>query len=639
MLDIPSVVTARLKSDTVKKNFRVQFPNGEYNDITNENIVYESVRFSESICSQDTFRFGLAESSRIEFETVGIGNMLGMQIACFCEVDLTGENVNNLVNWAGDGETVPLADSDLGYAFFRIPYGVFTVESCPRNHEAMTHRKVTAISTMFHNNSYMCPFEQTKTSAYWLGQYKQYNMKIKEFMAENFAYYGGNALDEFGFTSTTNNFTFYSSPETNFTSPIFEFYDANNTLVQTWAFSCHVRARSLSEDGSIGAYDGLMGIDLAGYDTTTPYQTFKSLLNSNIDYSKTLIVRPSPQNPLSIELANDEDAIGILFNPYVIPYITMGTGTGATGADVWLRNARNRCYLYTDDNTARCFYPALPGDAHQTDGQFQAVFPYDVTVTIVTYNGQSSSTTTRSFNSASSVSGLKGYIYNDNSPNKFLGRVRLSFSATLGDSLDTTGQQTLRSFINSFSFANLCQDFCEINGLFLNRSRDGGVRLTRPGRRGNEIDLTVIPEQYSEFWWDEYEVEPIGEVKYTYTVEGEYGDETQEDVMIVGAGSSVYDLSGNCVLDNLYNTNIPVVIKNAFYINGGLANIHILPFELTSQGFPQLEAGDVIKITAADNTEVISYALECEITGIQYLREYIKASVGDPISIEGELNE
>ena len=108
MLDIPSVVTARLKSDTVKKNFRVQFPNGEYNDITNENIVYESVRFSESICSQDTFRFGLAESSRIEFETVGIGNMLGMQIACFCEVDLTGENVNSLVNWAGDGETVTL---------------------------------------------------------------------------------------------------------------------------------------------------------------------------------------------------------------------------------------------------------------------------------------------------------------------------------------------------------------------------------------------------------------------------------------------------------------------------------------------------------------------------------------------------
>lgn len=644
MLDIPSVVTARLKSDTVKKNFRVQFPNGEYNDITNENIVYESVRFSESICSQDTFRFGLAESSRIEFETVGIGNMLGMQIACFCEVDLTGENVNSLVNWAGDGETVTLANSDLGYAFFRIPYGVFTVESCPRNHEAMTHRKVTGITTQFHNNSYMCPFERIKTSAYWLGDFRTYNMKIKEFMAENLAYYSNNALDEFGFTSTTDLFTFSNLSGSSYSSSTFEFYDSNNNLVQTWAFSGYQKQRDLTEDGTIGAYDGLMGIDLTGYDTTTPHQEFRSLLNPNIDYSKTVIRRTPPAVSYEIELADAEDAIDILFNQYVIPFVRMGNGTGGSGVETWFRGRRNRCYLYTDDNTAKCFYPAIPGDAHQTNGVFLVRFPYNMTATIVTFTGQSSSTTTRSFNNESALGNVKGYKYNDSKLNAYLGRVRLTFHPTMGDSLDVTNQQTIRTFINAFSFADLCQDFCELNGLFLNRSREGGVKLIQIGNRDNkpQYDFTEIPENYSEFWWDEYEVDQIGQIKYTYTVEGEYGDETMEDIVIVSSGSSVYDMSGNTVLENLersnadYKSYIEIIIKNGFYFNSRIANIRILPFELTSQGFPQLEAGDVIKITAADNTEVISYALECEITGIQYLREYIKASVGNPIIIEGE---
>ena len=147
MLNIPASVKTLFKTDGTRKNFRVHFPNGEFSDITNENIVREAVRFTESMCSQSTFRFGLSEASVVEFETVGIGNMYGCVIECSYEIDtssLSAADLTAIQNDPGDGTLVLAASSDLGYGFYRVPLGVFRVEACPRNHEAMTHRQVTA---------------------------------------------------------------------------------------------------------------------------------------------------------------------------------------------------------------------------------------------------------------------------------------------------------------------------------------------------------------------------------------------------------------------------------------------------------------------------------------------------------------
>ena len=75
--------------------------------------------FSESVCSDSVFRFGCADASVLSFETVGVPNMLGMVIECSMEF----KNGNDSVT---------------------IPYGTFTVDSCPRDHKSMQHRKVTA---------------------------------------------------------------------------------------------------------------------------------------------------------------------------------------------------------------------------------------------------------------------------------------------------------------------------------------------------------------------------------------------------------------------------------------------------------------------------------------------------------------
>lgn len=89
MINVPDKVKTLFKSDNVKKNFRVTFPNGESPDITNDQVVYESVKLTESICSQNRFRFGLAESPVLEFEAVGIQNIKGCEINAYLELDYT----------------------------------------------------------------------------------------------------------------------------------------------------------------------------------------------------------------------------------------------------------------------------------------------------------------------------------------------------------------------------------------------------------------------------------------------------------------------------------------------------------------------------------------------------------------------
>lgn len=93
MQHIPSQIKELLKSDSVKKNFRISFPNGERDDIINDNLIQESVSFTESVCSQNTLKFGLSESSTLSFQTVGVENIKGYVIDAEIEIDMSNIEV------------------------------------------------------------------------------------------------------------------------------------------------------------------------------------------------------------------------------------------------------------------------------------------------------------------------------------------------------------------------------------------------------------------------------------------------------------------------------------------------------------------------------------------------------------------
>lgn len=92
MITIPESIKSLLKSDSAYKNFRVHFPNGEREDITNDNIVSESVSLTESICSTQQLKIGMCETPSIEFETLGVGYIRGAEIECSLEVECNAKS-------------------------------------------------------------------------------------------------------------------------------------------------------------------------------------------------------------------------------------------------------------------------------------------------------------------------------------------------------------------------------------------------------------------------------------------------------------------------------------------------------------------------------------------------------------------
>lgn len=137
MLNIPVEIKNLLKTNTATKNFRVTFPNGERADIINENLVAESVHFTESVMSQDKFKLGLCESPVIEFEAFNIENIKGKKIECYYEI-YCDSTVDDAVY-----------RDDLDAYVYPIPLGVFYVDSCQKEAK-MNMRRVVAYGEMSH---------------------------------------------------------------------------------------------------------------------------------------------------------------------------------------------------------------------------------------------------------------------------------------------------------------------------------------------------------------------------------------------------------------------------------------------------------------------------------------------------------
>lgn len=132
MLDVPENVKKQYRRDSVPKNMRIHFPGGELQDITNENIVSESVTLTESLCSRDNLKFGLCEASVFECELAGIEkNISG------CNIVVTQE--------------IPYEDDAGNPQVYSMPYGTFTIASCKRQAD-MSRRKVVAYDGLYKGN-------------------------------------------------------------------------------------------------------------------------------------------------------------------------------------------------------------------------------------------------------------------------------------------------------------------------------------------------------------------------------------------------------------------------------------------------------------------------------------------------------
>lgn len=84
MIDVPVRVKDALREGCYRKNYKiVVFESDEETidfTIDNNDLITESVKIDERMCSDDNIKFGLCEGTRIEFECYGIENITGRRL-------------------------------------------------------------------------------------------------------------------------------------------------------------------------------------------------------------------------------------------------------------------------------------------------------------------------------------------------------------------------------------------------------------------------------------------------------------------------------------------------------------------------------------------------------------------------------
>ena len=598
MLNIPDTVKALFKADGVRKNFRVHFPNGELSDLTNANVVEESVRFTESLCSQDVLKFGLTEASVLEFETVGVANMYGMTIECGIEIDLSSLSAADLATIAAgswDGTYVAAGDSDLGFAFFRVPYGVFRVESCPRDHQAMTHRKVQAYAATTQISD--SPIELGKLEK--MASYSQkYTPNIERLLYASAGFATPKFLDNLT-KSTAKQWNTWPSADEMQSWQVYSYAGQDSTLVPATSYAITVSFTESSgavvtfgNDTGELAPDMLYSLELGGasnVDTAIQQVANKiDQLNSGWVTSKKAEILAAIRKYLQINLK--------------------GTPT--------IKNNGYPVY-YSVDGGIPVFYPYF-GNSKTT---IEIIKSTKVTISCRVIQGSlqpitySTEATVTAYNSAPTLykfTGIQSTIRPAIQP------------VSEYKPKDIAGALVRYSYAGSYALEDFVDGFLELRACFGRTKRNGSFEMFR---LSNSSPVSVAPGEYSGFWWDEYDVLPIGAVKYSYT------DADNNEIIIFyqfGADGSLYDMTDNeliKVLNNVSESAVNQLLDESFipYIGP----ITFTPIDLSMKGLPYIEVGDYLAVAAEDGTTAYSFNMRQELNGIQVLTATVESTSGD----------
>ncbi|MCR5450698.1 MAG: hypothetical protein K6F23_15035 [Solobacterium sp.] len=585
MLNIPVEIQELIKTDGVKKNFRVHFPNGERADITNENIASESVSFTESVCSSDIFRFGGAEASEIQFEMVGIENIIGMMIECSMEYAVPANMQATYGEW------------------YSVLYGTFTVTSCPRNHEDMTHRKVQAVSRTSITNDELMP------------QVEQGKLNIKHFAKDdyepNVKYLLGSVngiTDEYTTTFIGNQDTI-SSQITGTQSRVIAKV-ANTMYYAIFNYKCKYVDVENCLYTLTGEYDDSVDRYL---DSVIASLTNPTVYDTNIEFLKTLTcLNIGSQVPYNIYKGN-----------------------------LWFRDFKHlqHCYPYMNMEHYDNFW-----------------IPVEVTVEIRKNYTGGELVSTYTGNPFPTFS-ISKHTTVDDFP------LTLAINHTLETSLDSGIK--MYSFANAYTMADIVIGYAELFAGFNRRNRDGSSSVIRFNNT-NPYPLTASDVE-GQAWWDEYDIADIGSIKYCWTDgkgdnEGEYTwnpDGSVYDMTDNGLFKSIkLRIKTVNALDKMTDPTMYYVYSGNWYAYNGTefvqmgeyeskssiiehmldtfflpyADIHFAPIDMNIRGLPFLQCGDAITFTAADGTVIQSYILNHTFSGIQHITENLDTVQGEVLA-------
>lgn len=571
MLTVPSAIQTLFKTDSVRKNFRVHFPNGENADLTNSDIVSGSVKFTESVCSKDVLQFGLAEASRIEFECVNVQNIYGMTIECGIEVDtssLSAAQITAIQGNPGDGTLVLENDSDIGYGFYRVPYGVFTVTSCPRSAGAMWRRRVEAYGDSL-TNLKMSRIEKKVLSS--IVSLEKMTINVPLLIAQETNSISGLSLAESSLTSGTSG-----------TSAI-------NTSLGVWQYN--------GDTYSVGVI--------------APANAFYRFYLDEIGLFRFTCTANTTQIDAVYEFVRGlnipEKLLGSLRG--VIEPSLRGLPHQGVGGGVYFDDPTDSGYIYYQPDVS---------------GMFTINYMRSSIDVVVNKNGSVLQTYT--ITPYTSNEEAKKYILTDS--------VTPLLNITINKTSDVSSG-TGYSFVNSLELGSLSNGYAELKAQFERCSRQNEIQYITLSKSS---PISVNTTEYSDLWWDEYDIAPIGSATITYFDVDQNAEQTI--VYDFGNGASEYDMTDNYLLKNLAvsvndltNQTVEEFVTGLLdtYFIPNISDIAFTPVQLDALGLPYLEAGDYLEIDDGNSGTVGTYIMNRTISGEQFLEDSIESQGGEII--------
>ena len=140
----------------------------------------------------------------------------------------------------------------------------------------------------------------------------------------------------------------------------------------------------------------------------------------------------------------------------------------------------------------------------------------------------------------------------------------------------------------------------------------------------NGVSEAGYPAMYSKLWADEGNVRSFRNLNITYKTTETIDDQTQVVEKVISRtvnadGTDDYDMTDNWLFRNLVWTNAKVEAYANQMVNT-LRDIRWFPFEMWCVGLPYIEAGDELEITMEEDT-YRSYVLRRTLNGIQNLQD------------------
>lgn len=574
LLIVPEEIKSLFRKNSIRKNIRIHFPNGEREDITNSNLLSESFSFTESISSGNDIKFGLCEASKIEFECFDIEYIKGMEIFAYCEIDISSLSEEFIAEYGQYSE-------DVAFPFYRIPYGKFTIDSCKRQSN-MRRRKVIAYSWDDVYTSELSNIEKAKR-----------NMIV---------------LNNVPYTADFASFIFSNTKNVFSNDNLFEKETINlETVEQKYLFTI---GRNLIGEN----------ITLKVTGEIIPIKTTDELATKliHVDFNKV-----SNYLQLKNDFVNTlKEYDAIKYSDYFAPYIEILEGGQKDG--YYLTN--NVTKIPFDTNYL--LYPYISG--LNLEDYMTVVIPRKILLM------RTSNINAHSIIKEWEIAGISTATKCTIAKDVYTKEMSINRSVVPSMYEGIAGYKVLNYSEDNIS--NIFPSWLELNGMFGKASRNGGIEFFNlKSNRGIYPSETLYPSEelypseagqllsrydYQNLYYEEYEVKAIGKVVVDY--KNKNGENSIYSCVFDYASPNVYEIKDNYFFKNLQWTEAEIKSILDLYFIPNIRDIAYVPFELDMIGLLYLEAGDYVNILTKDGG-INSFILNRSISGIHSMKDFISA--------------